>query len=198
VTSKVFPPQVLRGVEVAVASSRSATLLAVRQAFVRYFHHVLARPVPVAVVPHEVPGTPYGLASSDAEMIERCLARAGELAGRLAEAYQFYVAVEEGLETVPVDGQVRHYVRTWAAIRGLERQACGASGSLEVPARLLEERVEEGGERRMRAGMRRHPGLVSTLSGGLDSRRSAAAIAVFHAVASLFFEHYSGHPRGSR
>jgi non-canonical (house-cleaning) NTP pyrophosphatase len=195
VTSKVFPPQVLRGVEVAVASSRSEILLAVRDGFVRYFHQALARPVPVAVVPQDVVESPYGLASSDSEMIERCLARADEIEGRLGEAYQFYVAVEEGLETLTVDGELRHYVRTWAVIRGLGRYACGASGSLEVPRRVLEEGMAEAGERRPRAGLRRQPGMVAILSGGLESRRSAVATAAFHAVASLFFERYSGHPR---
>jgi non-canonical (house-cleaning) NTP pyrophosphatase len=196
-TSKVFPPQVLRGVEVAVASSRSEVLLAVRQGLVRYFHQGLARPVPVAVVPQDVPEPPYGLASSDSEMIERCLARAGELEERLAETYHFYVAVEEGLETLTVKDELRHYVRTWGVIRGLGRHACGASGSIEVPARLLEEGMAQAGERHASTGLRRHPGLVAALSSGLESRRSAAATAAFHAVAALFFDYYSGHPRSA-
>ena len=94
-SAKTFPPEVLRGVEVAVASDRSTVLLGVREGFVRYFYEVLGRPVPVAVVPQEIEEVPHGLASSDGEMIERCAARARALDSQLGDAYQFYLAVEE-------------------------------------------------------------------------------------------------------
>lgn len=185
----------MRGVEIAVASSQSETLLGVREGLVRYFHKVLDRPVPVAVVPQETAEAPYGAASSDEEMIERCIDRARGLEARLGEAYEFYLGVVEGLESVRVEDRTRHFVRTWAVIRGQGSQASGASGSFEVPAQMLEEGLAEPDGRRTLAGMRRRRGLVSSLSGDLESRRSAVATATFNAVASLFFELYSGHPR---
>lgn len=194
-TAKSFPPEVLRGVEVAVASSRSEILLGVREGVVRYFHQVLGRQVPVAVVPQEVDEPPRGQAASDGEMIERCDIRAHDLEDRLADAYQFYLGIEEGLESVTRDGQPHHYVRTWAVLRGLGSTASGSSGSYEVPPRMLDEGLAEADGRRTLAGLRRHKGMVAALSGGLDSRRSAVATAVFNAIASLFFEFYSGHPR---
>ncbi|MCZ6507400.1 MAG: DUF84 family protein [Acidobacteria bacterium] len=195
--AKSFPPEVLRGVEVAVASSRSESLLAVREGFVRYFHKGLDRPVPVAAVPQEVEDVLRGLESTDDGMVARCLERTRELESRLGDAYQFYVGVEEGLETLTVAGEPRHYVRTWAVVRGLGTHACGGSGSLEVPSRMLEEGIADPGGRLHAAGLRRREGLVSALSSGLESRRGAVAVAVFNALASLFFDFYSGHPRSA-
>ncbi len=183
--------------EVAVGSTRSEILLGVREGFIRYFHGALDRPVPVAVVPQEVADVPRGLASSDSEIIERCRERVRELEGRLGDAYQFYVAVEEGIETLDLGDSVRHYVRSWAVIQGLGSLSCGGSGSFEVPRQLFDESVARADSRRKLSGLRRHAGLVATLSGGLESRRSAAATAVFNAVAGLFFELYSGHPRSA-
>jgi len=178
-----------------VASSRSDTLLGVREGFVRYFHKVLDRPVPVAVVPQEVDEVPLGLASTDGEMIRRCRDRSTELDGRLNDAYHFYLGVEEGLESVELDGELRHFVRTWAVVRGLGSDASGGSGSFEVPEEMLDDGVIEDDGRRSIAGLRRRQGLVSALSGDLESRRTAVATAVFNAIASLFFDAYSGHPR---
>lgn len=194
-TAKSFPPEVLRGVEVAVAAFRSDVLLGVREGFVRYFHQVLERPVPVAVVPQEFDEAPHGLAPTDREMIARCSARAKGLESRLEDAYQFYLGVEEGLERVKIDGEPRHFVRTWAVVRGLGAEARGASGSFEVPPKMLDDGFAEPDGRRTLAGLRRGQGLVAALSGGLESRRSAVTVAVFNAIASLFFDLYSGHPR---
>lgn len=194
-TAKSVPQEVLRGVEVAVGASRSDSLLGVREGFVRYFHTVLERPVPVAVVPQEVEDVADGLASGDGEMIERCSERARELASRLGDAYHFYIGVEEGLEIVSSQSGPRHFVRTWTVVRGLGAEASGASGSFEVPGHMLEEEPLGPGRQRSVVGLRRGQGLVSALSGGLESRRSAVATAVFNAVASLFFDVYSGHPK---
>ncbi len=191
-----LPPQVLTGVEVAVAADRSEVLLAVRRAFLRYFHDGLDRPVPVAVVPQQLEPMFSGLASNDAEMIDRAGRRARELAGRLDDAYHFYVGVEEGLETLEIEGRPRHFVRTWAVVRGLGSEASGGSASIEVPDRVFEDGLSDGEGRRVAPGLRRHEGLISALTGSLESRRTAVAQAVFNAIASLFYDVYSGHPRG--
>ncbi len=196
-TEAVLPPQILTGVEVAVAADRSEVMLAVRSAFLRYFHQGLGRPVPVAVVPQEVEGLHEGLASSDVEMRERASRWAEELAERLGQAYHFYVGLEEGLESGTVDGRPHHWVRTWAVVRGLGGEATGSSSAIEVPARVLEDGWSDSDGRRTTAGLRRHEGLVAALTGGLESRRTAASEAVFNAVSSLFFAAYSGHPRNA-
>ena len=77
------------------------------------------------------------------------------------------------------------------------RQSWKGSGSLEIPARLLESGLAEPGVRRVVAGLRRRSGLVAELSGGLETRRGEVAAACFGAVASLFFNVYSGHPRSA-
>lgn len=194
-TDKSFPPQLFRGVEVAAASARSEILLAVREGFVRYFHQGLGRETAVAVVAHEASQPPLGVAASGAEMVERCQQRAAELEQRLDQDYQFYVAVDEGLETLSLESGGRHLVRTWAVVRGLGGTSCGGSGSFELPARLLSEGMTGADGRRKMAGMRRRRALVEALSGGLESRRSSAAEAVFNALAALFYDAYSGHPK---
>ncbi len=194
-TATALPPEVLTGVEVAVGGHRSEVLLAVRSAFLRYFHEGLGRPVPVAVVPQEVEDLHRGIASNDTEMIERASRSAGLLQQRLGEAYRFYVGIEEGLESLEIEGRLRHFVRTWAVVRGLASEASGGSASIEVPNQVFEDGVADSEGRRTVAGLRRHEALVSALTGSLESRRSAVTQAVFNAVASLFYEAYSGHPR---
>jgi len=178
-----------------VASARSEILLAVREGFVRYFHQGLGRETAVAVVAHQASQPPLGVASSGGETVERCQQRAAELEQRLERDYQFYVAVDEGLETLSVENSARHLVRTWAVVHGLGTTSCGGSGSFELPTRLLREGITGADGRRKTAGMRRRTALVEALSSGLESRRSSAAEAVFNALAALFYDTYSGHPR---
>lgn len=177
------------GIAVAVSESLPDELLGVRDAFLRYFRRTPQ--VPVALVAQRVDEERLGLALSDEEAIARARRRVRSLQRRLGEAYHFYVAVEGGMDCVAVDGDERFFVRSWTVIAGLAGEAWGANGSLEIPARALEGLTTEG---QTRWGTRRRGGLIHSLTGGTESRRAAVGESTFHALCSLFYGLFDGHP----
>ncbi len=180
------------GVAVAVLDSLPPELLGVRDGFLRYFGR---RRVPIALVPQPAEPERLGLALSDEEAIARARRQVRAMQARLGEAYHFFVAVEGGLDQVVVDDAERYFVRSWTVIAGLTGEAWGANGSLEIPARAL---AELGGERQATWGTRRSGGLISSLTGGAETRRGAVAESTFHALCSLFFGLFDTHPWGGR
>jgi non-canonical (house-cleaning) NTP pyrophosphatase len=174
------------GVEVAVVGSQPDKLLGVRDGFRRYLHQGLHRPLPVAVVPHAEADEPNALELSDEATVEMARQKAARLGEQLGSAYHFYAAAEGGLHAVDA-GDVPHYfVRCWVVILGVLGEAWGASGSLEIPGRLLAG-LDEGQLSFAVPGTRRSGGMISSLSGGLESRRQAVAQATVHALSSLFY-----------
>lgn len=177
------------GVEVAVHGAEADRLLGVRDGFLRYFHDGLDRPAPVVVVPQPPPADEQahdGLAMSDEEAIARATTRARRLWERLRGHYHFYVCSEGGLHSVEVDGGTRYFVRTWSAVLGAAGEACGGSGSVELPQRLV---AGLRGEQIGLAipGTRRSGGMINSLTGGLETRRSATAVATLHALSTMFY-----------
>ncbi len=175
-----------RGIEVAVAGSAPDELLGVRDAFRRYFHDGLGRPVPVAVVPQEEERRLRGIASSDREAIDSSRAATQALAERLGDNYQFYVATESAIQAGEIGFAGRYFLRYWTVIQGPPGSACAASGTLELPERLVSgvtpHEVALG-----LPGTRRSGGLIAALTSGLETRRSAVALATVGALSTLFF-----------
>jgi non-canonical (house-cleaning) NTP pyrophosphatase len=186
-----------RGVEVAVSAATPDELLGVREAFRRYFHDGLERPVPVAVVGQEEAVARRGVAGSDRDAIAAARRAARELAARLGATYQFYVASESCVEAIPVAEGDRFVLRSWTAVIGPPGEALGGSGSFELP-RVLVNGLR--GDEIVAAvpGTRRGGGLVAQLTGGLESRRSAVALATFGALSTLFFGIFESHPGARR
>jgi non-canonical (house-cleaning) NTP pyrophosphatase len=174
------------GVEVAVDTAGSDRLLGVRDGFLRYFHDGLERPVPVAVVPHPEEEGFLGLAVSDEEAIGRARRRARRLQERLGTTYHFYVSTEGGLHSVEAGGETRYFVRNWTVIAGAAGEAWGGSGSVQLPERLVAGLTSQEIGLAV-PGTRRSGGMISSLTGGLETRRSAVALATFHALATLFY-----------
>jgi len=176
-----------QGVEVAVAGAASDKLLGVREGFLRYFHDGLDRPVPVVVVPHpEAEAGHGGLVYSDEETLALARQRAHRLRSSLGEAYHFYAGVEGGLHSIEIDSQTHYFVRSWAVLLGVAGEAWGSSGSIEIPGRLIE--GLEGRQVPLSIpGTRRSGGMISSLTGRLETRRSAAAQATLHALSTLFY-----------
>ena len=174
------------GLEVAAAAAGPEELFGVRQGFVRYFHQGLRRELPIAVVPHAEEDERSGLSSSDGETLERIRQRALGLERELGDAYSFYVATAGGLHTVTAGGRDACFVRCWTVVCGPPGEAWGASGSLQIPDLMLagagDPAQDLGG-----VGTRRRGGLVSSLTARLEDRRSAVALATFHALATLFY-----------
>lgn len=176
-----------------MATASPDELLGVREAFRRYFHDGLDRPVPVAVVAQEGPTARRGLAASDREAIAAARTAARELADRLGPTYQFYVGSEACLETLPTDDGDRFVVRSWTAVVGPPGEALGGSGSFELPQRLS--RGLSGAEIAAAApGTRRGGGMIAQLTGGLETRRAAVALATLGALSTLFYGILESHP----
>ncbi len=174
-------------------------LLGVRDGFVRYFHHGLHRPVPVSVLPQPVDAGETLPPLSDGEVLELARRNAALLeeqadSGRPDPDFAFYVGSETGLLTcdgpasaAAEDGdEPRYFVRTWTVVRGLEDEAWGSSGSVQLPRHLIRGLDSEDLPFAV-PGRRRSGGMASSLTGGLETRRSATALATFHAVASIMY-----------
>ncbi|MEM6456552.1 MAG: DUF84 family protein [Acidobacteriota bacterium] len=180
------------GIEVAVASTESDKLLGVRDGFRRFFHDGLERPVAVAVVAQDL-GEVGELPVRDEDILGLARRRADAVRTKLhatEDRYDFYVGAEAGLlsivdPTAPAGAPRHHFVRTWTVIHGLDQTTFGSSGSVQLPASLI--RGIDGDDDLAYAvpGTRRRGGMVSSLTGGLEDRRSATALATFNALATL-------------
>ncbi|RMH19102.1 MAG: DUF84 family protein [Acidobacteria bacterium] len=182
---KGFWPKLQSGVEVAVASNVPDKLLGVRDGFLRYFHDGLEQPVPVAVVPQPL-AEDAELPLSDGDILALARRRAHALRERHGDLYAFYAASEAGFASFEAAGQTRHFVRSWTVLLGLGDEAWGASGSIELPQRLIRG-LDDADLPTVVPATRRHGGMVSSLTGGLETRRSATALATLHALSSLFY-----------
>jgi non-canonical (house-cleaning) NTP pyrophosphatase len=174
------------GIEVAVAGSNPDKLLGVRDGFRRYLYEGLDRPLPVAVVAQAGADEPSSLELTDEATVEQARFKAVRLEQQLGSAYHFYAAAEGGLHGVEAADGLHYFVRCWVAIVGVLGEAWGASGSVEIPRRLLEGLDEEQFSFAV-PGTRRSGGMISSLSGGLESRRAAVTEATVHAMSTLFY-----------
>jgi len=174
------------GVEVVVGSSEPDKLLGIRDGFLRYFHDGLERPVPVAVVPQPEPQDSSFLPLTDEEILSLARQRVRDLRKRLGDLYPFYACSETGLHALEVDGRLLYFVRNWTVLCGPVGEACGGSGSIQLPASLIEGIDAESIPFAI-PGTRRRGGMVSSLTGGLETRRKAIALSTLHAISSLLY-----------
>lgn len=175
------------GIEVAVANAAPGTLLGVREGFLRYFHDGLDRPIPVAIVSHpEAGGERQGLPYGDRETLALARSHALALRTALGDSYHFYVSSEAGIHGVEVDGEALYFVRNWTVILGPREEAWGGSGSLQLPRRLIAG-VAQGDLPMAFPGTRRRGGMIQSITGGLETRRSAVALATMNALSSMFY-----------
>jgi non-canonical (house-cleaning) NTP pyrophosphatase len=183
---KNFWQRLQTGVEVAVAGPSPDKLLGVRDGFLRYFHDGLERAVSVAVVPQTVEEAPFGLPVSDEEVLTLARGRAQALETALGDIYHFYVATEGGLHSLDLDGKHHYFVRNWTVVRGPLGEAWGSSGSIQVPERILAGLDSEQIPLAV-PGTRKSGGMISSLTGGLETRRKAIAVSTLHAISTLFY-----------
>lgn len=175
-----------RGIEVAVAGATPDRHLGVRDGFVRFFRERLDRPVSIAVVAQEDPEEPVGLPVSDREVMDRVAERARELRRRYDAHYQFFVGSEGGLHSVELADETLYFVRNWTLLDSAIGSAWGSSGSVQLPGRLVSG-LDSDQVPLAVPGTRRSGGMISSLTGGLETRRRAVETATVHALSSLFY-----------
>lgn len=173
------------GVDVGVAGNLPDKLLGVRDGFVRYFQDRYRGAGPIRVVPHpQDEAVPLPL--EDSVILELARGRALDLVAAHPDAHAFYVGTETGLLTAEIGGERRHLVRTWTVVFGLGDESWGSSGSVQLPERLIhgldDDRIPFAVP-----GTRRSGGMVSSLTGGLETRRSATSLATFNALSTLVY-----------
>jgi non-canonical (house-cleaning) NTP pyrophosphatase len=184
---KSFWQRLQSGVEVAVAGTSSDALLGVRDAFIRFFHDGLDRTVSVAVVPQTVGDPPpIGLPFTDEETLRLARQRVRELEARLADTYHFYIATEGGLSSIEMDGATRYFVRNWTVVSGVLGETWGASGSVQIPDRIVAG-LDQAQIEFAVPGTRKSGGMLRSLTGGLETRRKAISQSTLLAISSLFY-----------
>lgn len=173
-------------IEVVVGGDLPDKVLGVREGFLRYFDELEGSP-PVRVSPRRQEGeAQVPLPLSDEEILQLALERTRQLERRETTESVFYVGSEAGLATVRSGKETRHFVRTWTVVVGLGDEAWGSSGSVQLPERLIDG-LDDAEIPFAIPGRRRHGGMVSSLTGGAEHRRSTTALATFHAVSSLMY-----------
>lgn len=169
-----------------MGSGEPHKLLGCRQAFLRFFEEGLNRPVSLAVVPHEEVEERSALPMSDEEAVHAARKAVTALQERLGDDYHFYVGNEGTLHSVDLGEEPRYFVRSWTVIRSPVGEAWGGSGSIQLPSRLVEDLT---GERRtLSIAGRRSGGMIATLTGDLENRRSAVSRATTYALTTLFHD----------
>ncbi len=174
------------GVEVAVAGSTPDRHLGVRDGFVRFFRERLDRPVSIAVVPQEGSAESRGLPVSDQEVMSLVRSRALDLEKRFAGQYHVFAASEGGLHTVESNEGTLYFVRNWTLLSSPIGRAWGSSGSVQLPERLISGLAHDQVPFIV-PGTRKSGGMISSLTGGLETRRTAVETATLHALSTLFF-----------
>jgi non-canonical (house-cleaning) NTP pyrophosphatase len=181
------------GVDVAVASQLPDKLLGVRDGFLRYFQERYRRAGSIRVLPHPENEARAPLPLEDAEILNLARQRTLDLERAHPDEYSFYVGSESGLLTMRSGEATRQLVRTWTVVLGLGDEAWGASGSIELPRRLIQGLDHDTFPVAI-PGTRRRGGMVSSLTGGLESRRTATGLSTFLALSTLTYGLHESRP----
>jgi len=180
-------------IEVAVATDQADKLLGVRDGFGRCFREGLERSVLVEVIskPRSEEGAQLPL--TDEGILKLARRQALELERVHKDAFPFYVGTEAGLLMFETEGESRHFVRSWTVVIGLGTETWGSSGSLQLPQHIIR-RLEQDGIPSVFPGTRRRGGMVSCLTGSVETRRSSTALATFNALSSLMYGRLDNQP----
>jgi inosine/xanthosine triphosphatase len=182
-------------IHIAVGSTRRPKLAAVTQAL-EGFGPVLAPAVEFVVLGFDVESGVSHTPSSRDELMRGARQRAESLV-RLAqqrrEAWQYFVGLEGGLDTVQEDGARRVFLESWAYVSDGSAGHYGRSGGVEVPAALAHEVLENGVELSAAidrfagaVGIRDAQGAWGVLSCDLITRQEAFRVAVLAAFAPFY------------
>ncbi len=191
------------GIEVTLACDATDRQSGVRDGFRRYFETLSKRTggppvsptisptVPIVIVPRHCEEAASGLPAGNRATLELAHRKAAALFAELGDAYHFYVATEGGLDRLTVGDEDLHFVRNWTVLLGPFGAAYGCSAGWQLPPRLIASlgsvSMDEAAAAVVVPGTRRSGGIISSLTGGAENRRSAVAQSTFNALCSLFF-----------
>jgi non-canonical (house-cleaning) NTP pyrophosphatase len=169
----------------------------VREGFLRYFRDGKQQALSLTLTPHQGDAGASHLPESDDQIVALARKRALAEQAERGTLDDFVVGTEAGLLSHLCGDEVRHFVRSWTVILGLDDEAWGSSGSIQLPSRLLAGLDSEDIHLAI-PGTLRGGGMVSSLSGGQETRQSATALATFHALCSLMYGTSERRPGGPR
>jgi inosine/xanthosine triphosphatase len=182
-------------IHIAVGSTRRPKLAAVTQAL-ESFGPVLEPAAEFAVLGFDVESGVSHTPSTRDELMRGARQRVESLV-RLArqrhEAWQYFVGLEGGLDTVQVDGARHVFLESWAYVSDGSVGHYGRSGGVEIPAALAHEVLENGVELSAAidrfagaVGIRDAQGAWGVLSCNLITRQDAFRVAVLAAFAPFY------------
>lgn len=172
------------GVDVVVASRDADQLLGVRDGFRRYVQG-LGREMTVSVRAAAAAKEEVALWTTAEDTLTAANRQVTEMKREVDDPNAFRIALEEGLATLEVGGRNRDFLFSWAVVACSVGAACGGSGPVQIPERFMSGLDTRGSIRT--PGTRRRGGILGSLTGGLESRREAFALATLHALSTLFF-----------
>lgn len=190
---KDFWHRLQTGVSVAVAAPNAEKLLGVRDGVLRYFGEHLGRSISVAVVPQPGDDEALGLSVSNEECFDLAWRRVDELRQRVGSDYHFCVATEGTLDSVELGREMRWFVHNWTVVSSPVGVGWGGSGSVQLPERLVSGLNDQQVPLAV-PGTRRGGGMMSSITGGVETRRRATALATTNALATLFYGMLEGRP----
>lgn len=142
--------------------------------------------MPVGIVAQPPAEAATGLPLGDEETLELARRNARRLEELREDSHDFFVGAEGGLRRLEIDGENAFFVQCWAAVRGLGDETWGSSGALQIPREMTGELKGAEGMAPLPA-TRRRGGLIGALSHGRETRRTATALAVCHALSTRFY-----------
>ena len=182
-------------IRIFVGSTRRPKLAAV-EAAIRDVGSVLAPASAFEVVGAEVESGVGHTPTNRNELMQGARQRAEaliRLPREKAEPAHYFVGLEGGLDTIEEQGQRRVFLESWAYVSDGRRGHYGRSGSVEIPAALAREVLENGVELSVAidrfagaVGIRDNQGAWGVLSSGLISRTEAFRVAVVAAFAPFY------------
>lgn len=185
----------MKVLRVAVGSMRRPKVDAVLTA-VSDFQPLLDASGTLVVKGYEVESGVSHTPSSREELMRGARQRAEALMRQLAAAGEpadYFVGLEGGLDETEDEGQRRVFLESWAYVCDGQRGHFGCSGSIEIPAALAAEVLEQGTELSVAidrfagaAGIRDAQGAWGVLSGNLVTRQESFRLAVITAFAPFY------------
>lgn len=180
---------------IAVGSTRKPKLAAVHETL-QEIGGFLSTAAQFEIVAVEVDSGVAHTPSSAEELMQGARQRAESvrlIARRDGKAWDYFVGLEGGLDSIEVNGELRVFLESWAFVSDRTRGYFGRSGAIELPSPLAEEVLQRGTELSVaidefaqESGVRDAQGAWGVLSGNKITRQDSFRIALIAAFAPFY------------